>query len=163
MHARNLSLCLLLVLGAVPSCGDSDSGEETALVIRCLDGDTAELEDGTKVRFLGVDTPEVSKNDCYALEAKYFTESLILNEEVILEPDANTDDTDQFGRLLRYVWIEVGDQRRLVNKELLLKGYARSFMDSKLTMKDELRAAEAQAQATGAGLWCACEDLPSCE
>jgi len=150
---------LFLLLLSLCACGDDGEADEVfATVVRCLDGDTVELSDGRKVRYLGVDTPELKEGDCYAEEAKVFNELLVLNQEVELVGDAFTDDTDQFGRYLRYVYIETPGGPRLVNKELLLKGYAWHFMDSKLELKDELRAAEAQAQASGAGLWCACEE-----
>lgn len=145
--------CLLLT-----SCfgGEDDNDRDKVLVERILDGDTVELSDGRKVRYLGVDTPELKDGDCYAKEAKQFNESLVLLKEVELELDDNP--TDMYGRTLAYVWLKTGSGERMVNEELLLKGYARTlFIPPNNKYKSELQAAEAAAVASGAGLWSACE------
>ena len=41
-----------------PACDNSQCGPCEGTVERALDGDTIELADGTKVRYLLVDTPE---------------------------------------------------------------------------------------------------------
>src|SRR3989344_4938496 len=52
----------------------------TAEVTRVIDGDTLELSTGEKVRLLGINTPE--KGSTNYLEAKKFTENLVLNKTV---------------------------------------------------------------------------------
>lgn len=148
------ALCLLLT-GCFGS-GDEDNGREKVLVERILDGDTVELSDGRKVRYLGVDTPELKDDECYAKEAKLFNESLVLLKEVELEFDDEL--TDKFGRTLAYVWLPMGSGERMVNEELLLKGYARTlFIPPNNKYKSELEAAEAAGITAGAGLWSACD------
>jgi micrococcal nuclease len=41
-------------------------------VINEVDGDTIDLDTGERVRYVMVDTPELSSDDCYSLEAKEF-------------------------------------------------------------------------------------------
>ncbi len=75
-------------------------------VVKVIDGDTivAEFEDGSqeKVRFIGVNAPEEGE-DGYE-EALDYTTELLYGKTVWLESDK--EDKDQYGRLLRYVWIE---------------------------------------------------------
>ena len=68
-------------------------------VTRVIDGDTVELANGRSVRLLGIDTPEVG--DCGYDQATRRMEGLVLNRMVTLVKA--TEDTDRYGRLLRYV------------------------------------------------------------
>ena len=79
-----------------------------AVVARVIDGDTIELADGERVRLIGVDAPEMGffggVYEPGATEATEFVRSLVYGETVWLEPDGN--DSDAFGRLRRYVWLQ---------------------------------------------------------
>ena len=73
--------------------------------------------------------------------------------EVFLEKDVS--ETDQYGRLLRYVWFvnDIGDML-LANRELVRRGFARAKAyppDGKYD--DLLIEAEEDAQIDGLGLW----------
>ena len=78
------------------------SGIVAATVARVIDGDTIELTTGERVRFIGVDAPEIG--ELGASEATEFVRGLIDGQTVWLEPDGN--DADGFGRLRRYVWLQ---------------------------------------------------------
>ena len=68
---------------------------------------------------------------------------------VWLEEDVS--ETDQFGRLLRYVWLEDG---RLVNAVLVEAGYARAVaLPPDLKHADELLRLQGEARANERGLW----------
>ena len=63
---------------------------------------------------------------------------MVLSREVRLEKDVN--DKDQYGRLLRYVYVEKGNVTTFVNGEMVKNGYAAVFPygnDTKLC--DEIR------------------------
>ncbi len=90
---------------------------QTAVVTRVIDGDTIEIEGGQRVRYIGIDTPE--KGEYFFEEATAKNSELVLGKEVRLEKDVS--ETDQYGRLLRYVY--AGDL--FVNTELVRLGYAR--------------------------------------
>ena len=80
----------------------------------------------------------------------------MLGQEVELEFD--DEPTDKYDRTLAYVWLKTGSGERMVNEELVMKGYARTlFIPPNYKYKPELEAAEDTAVATGAGLWSACE------
>lgn len=142
-----------------PEVGATDGrGYEVAQVQRVIDGDTIELTDGRKVRYIGIDTPETnhpSKGvECFGHEAGQRNRGLVLGQVVQLEKDVS--DTDRFGRLLRYVWKD----EVLVNQQLVAEGmaFASSFPPD-VKRQDQFRAAEQQAQIQGLGLWSSC-DLP---
>jgi endonuclease YncB( thermonuclease family) len=69
------------------------------LVSRVIDGDTVELANGQAVRVVGIDTPE--QGDCGYPEATSGMEQLVLGKRVRL--GESDEDTDRYGRLLRYV------------------------------------------------------------
>lgn len=56
--------------------GESINGEELFLVTRVIDGDTIELENGQKVRYIGIDAPEV-RGECFAQEATNKNKELV--------------------------------------------------------------------------------------
>jgi endonuclease YncB( thermonuclease family) len=71
----------------------------TSLVSRVVDGDTIELGNGQTVRIVGIDTPE--RGQCGYEEASNSMASLVLGKRVRLS--ISDEDTDHYGRLLRYV------------------------------------------------------------
>ena len=78
-----------------------------ATVMRWVDGDTVETSQG-RVRLVGVDTPEVSETCSKAGEATANAERLAPpGTMVTLRNPASVQETDKYGRLLRYV--EVSD------------------------------------------------------
>ncbi|MCD6381577.1 MAG: thermonuclease family protein, partial [Candidatus Aenigmarchaeota archaeon] len=66
-----------------------------------IDGDTIVLKNKQRVRLIGMNAPEIG--DFYANDAKKYLCGLVCNKTIILESDKI--DRDQYGRLLRYVWI----------------------------------------------------------
>lgn len=148
---RRLVVLALLVVG----CG-GESALETAVVDRVVDGDTVELADGRKVRYIGVNTPELKGSKCFASQARDFNEALVLGKEVELEYDERLE--DDYGRTLAYVWLDMGSTRRMVNMELLKKGYGVLLIippDDRY--EEEMKLAESEAKNSGAGLWSQCE------
>jgi micrococcal nuclease len=124
-------------------------------VTRIIDGDTVILEGGLRIRYIGVDTAEMGSgkkvDECFASEAKAKNEELVLNKEVELEKDVS--ETDRFGRLLRYVWID----GKMINEELVASGYARvATFPPDVKYKDRFVAAEKLAREKGLGLWGKC-------
>lgn len=100
---------------------------QAARVLQVIDGDTIEVElQGVRerVRYIGIDTPEMSYRetaaDCFAVEATLANEALVAGKEVQLISDVS--DKDEYGRLLRYVMVEEVD----VGAELVRQGFARS-------------------------------------
>jgi micrococcal nuclease len=81
--------------------GTCDVGGETVVVREVIDGDTVDLNDGRRVRLLGVDAPEVGT--CGAEEATAYTRgALIGNRLVVLHREPGVT-RDQHGRELGYL------------------------------------------------------------
>lgn len=131
------------------------------IVSKVIDGDTLVLMSGEHVRLLGIDAPELefddekrdTKRECFALESKKFLKDLTLNKKVILKSDPLNKDRDDYGRLLRYVYLENGD---FVNQEMLRVGAARSLIYFPFEEKDKFLNIENSAKSQKAGLWNIC-------
>ncbi|MFW6074834.1 MAG: thermonuclease family protein [Chloroflexota bacterium] len=141
-------------------------GEEVE-VIRVIDGDTIEvLYNGRaeSVRLIGIDTPETvhpsQPVQCYGPEASQFTLDMIAraNFRVILERDVS--ERDQFGRLLRYVWLPHSDGLRFLNEELVGQGYAMvTTYPPDVAYTNLFLERQRAARNNGLGLWGACGDF----
>nr|QNO42679.1 hypothetical protein GKPKHNMI_00001 [Methanosarcinales archaeon ANME-2c ERB4] len=106
-----------------------------ATVARVIDGDTIELEDGTRVRLLGIDTAE--KGEPTYEHAKQKLEELVLNKEVYLE--SGVEDQDHYGRSLRYVF----RNNENINLKMVKEGYAPTlFFPQNKKYKEEFEEAE---------------------
>ncbi|MBL7130706.1 MAG: thermonuclease family protein [Candidatus Omnitrophica bacterium] len=71
-------------------------------VTRVIDGETLELENGERVRLIGIDTPEM--DDEKWEKAYEFTKMLVEGKKVRLGFDVQ--EKDKYGRLLAYVFID---------------------------------------------------------
>lgn len=128
---------------------------QPAQVINVVDGDTIDvLIDGVefRVRYILVDTPETKHPqrgvEPFGPEASEANRRLVEGQPVRLEKDVS--ETDQYGRLLRYVY--VGDL--MVNEELLRLGLAQvSTYPPDVKYVDRFLAVQRQAQAAGVGMW----------
>lgn len=143
-------------VGCVGGDGGDDSsrcGPTTGIVERVVDGDTIDLETGERIRYLMIDTPEVSSGDCYAKEATELNSQLVLGREVRLEYDVEC--TDRFGRLLAYVY--VGDNE--INTVMVERGYAclLHIPPNGADRRDEFAAIETLARNEERGMWGLCE------
>lgn len=127
----------------------------TYLVKRVVDGDTIELENGQKVRYIGVNTPETvdprKPVECFGQEAKEENRKLTEGKTVRLEKDIS--ETDKFGRLLRYVYI--GDL--FVNDYLVRQGFAQTAtFPPDVKYVSQFLEAQREAKENKRGLWGDC-------
>lgn len=152
-----LALCAAaLGLTLAAGCGGSPCGPTEGTVARIVDGDTIELTDGRRIRYLLVDTPETSDGDCYAENAKQFNSDLVLNKQVEISYDVQC--TDRFSRTLAYVYVD-GQE---VNTLMIQRGYAcvLHIEPNGADRVDEFRALQLDAERANRGLWGACDPLP---
>ena len=121
------------------------------------DGDTIKINYNgktTKVRLIGVDTPESvspnkEKNNNYGKEASNYTKERLEGKDVSLEFDVQQ--TDKYGRFLAYVYLEDGT---MYNKELLEKGYAQvATYPPNVKYVDEFTQIQKQAKENKVGFW----------
>lgn len=140
-----------------------DKNFETAYVKRIVDGDTIVVtinKKDYKVRLIGINTPEsTTKIEYYGKEASNYTTSILLNTTVYLEKDVSN--TDKYGRLLRYVWMNIPSniddeniQKNLFNAQLLLEGYAKlATYPPDVKYVDYLKNYQEISRKENKGLW----------
>ncbi|MBU2540451.1 MAG: thermonuclease family protein [Candidatus Omnitrophica bacterium] len=128
-----------------------------AKVAEVIDGDTIELADGRLVRYIGIDTPELSerigedwieKNEPFAQSAKLLNEELVKAKTVRLEFDRER--TDKYGRLLAYCFVD----NTFVNEIILEQGFALLYLIApNIKYSEILVAAQGKARDNNRGLW----------
>jgi endonuclease YncB( thermonuclease family) len=110
------------------------------------DGDTFKTVEGDYIRLLGINTEETGMP--HAGAAKNRLAALLGSGEIRLEADE--EDKDRYGRLLRYVW--AGDI--FVNLELLREGHAHVYIiEPNVKYSGDFWAAEQEAIDNQVGLW----------
>jgi micrococcal nuclease len=122
---------------------------------RAVDGDTLLLDDGRRLRLIGVDTPETVKPDTPV--EPFGPEAARLTREFIDEAGGNVriqfdrEKEDKHGRLLGYVY----HGQRMLNEELLRAGLAEAELGYPFspTMKSRFRGAQSEAQRARRGIW----------
>lgn len=136
-----LALCIL-----APQIGLAAS--EITRAVKVFDGDTIQLEDGRKVRYLGINAPEYQEP--FYLKAKRFNEKLVLGKEIRLEFDEER--SDGYERVLAYIYVD----DILVNAELVEAGLAHAFFIGSGHKHDELfLRLQAEAKIKKVGIWSA--------
>jgi len=137
------------------STTEVNSEKVKALVTNVVDGDTIEVNVQGKVyklRYTGIDAPEPNSVDTYtrniALSSASKNRALVSGREVELKKDIS--ETDKYGRLLRYVYID----ELFVNAELVRLGYAQASPYPPDTKYQELfNTLQSEAKAFNRGIW----------
>lgn len=127
---------------------------------KVYDGDTVLLTNGKKVRFLGVNTPEVEGRNkveqAGGEAAKQWLLSALKNKKIRLEKDV--EKRDKYGRLLAYVFTEDNVH---INLQLLNLGLASlNIYPPNLKYSEVFLQAEQQAEQHRLGIWDAAEYAP---
>ncbi len=129
------------------------------VVTKIIDGDTIELANGEKVRYIGIDAPEKQNpKECFSGESTRANADIVLNKSVRLEKDKTN--RDRYGRLLRYVYVQPqssGAAEIFVNEYLVRNGYAYAKQYKPDIAKHTiLENAQRNASASARGLWNVC-------
>ncbi len=157
-----VALLVLQSTTSVPRFSVGESSEEHEIlfpVARVIDGDTIDVViDGKteRIRFIGIDTPETvddrKKIQCYGPESSAHMKELLSGKSVALETKPD-EDRDDYGRLLRYVFLGDTD----IGATMLEEGYARSLCFAFPHPRcAEYEALEEVAKSAGRGRWEAC-------
>jgi micrococcal nuclease len=119
-------LAPVMLVGLLSGCAGLEAAEvsETGTVTNVVDGDTVDVAGVGRVRVIGIDTPE--RGACGYDSATYAMSVLVLGQEVALVPGA-ADDSDRYGRLLRYVDVGAVD----AGLRLIEDGWAIARYDSR--------------------------------
>ncbi len=127
---------------------------EKALVVNVIDGDTIDVwyqGTTTRVRYIGIDTPEPYREgtpECGSAEATAENTKLVAGKTV--ELIADREDKDKYGRWLRYVYVD----EVFVNAKLVQSGYATALtIPPNTTFADDFIKWASLAKDSGVGLW----------
>lgn len=123
-----------------------EKSHEEIIVSKIIDGDTFELSDGSRVRLIGVDTPEIDRP--YYDRAVAQAESLLLGKRIKYETDVET--RDRYGRSLWYVFAD----SVFVNDAMIRNGMGRVYLfESNLKYAERLIESQKQARRESRGIW----------
>ena len=145
------AVLVYLLLGAV--------GHAAALrtVKQVDDGDTIVLENGERVRLMGIDAPEIKHSTKAGAEmgreAAAFARKLAEGKQVRLEFDPSNptiNHTDSRKRTLAYVFLADGT---FLNAELVKQGYAFIIPGFVHKYREEFERLEREARENKRGLW----------
>ena len=146
-----------------PTMTNVPNEKQKVKVVRVIDGDTVEIEGNIKVRYIGVNTPELRDPrkpiECFGQAASDENKRLVEGKEIYIQKDVS--ETDKFKRLLRYVWI--GDptvssaEAIFVNDYLVRQGFAQvSTYPLDVKYVSQFLEAQKEAQENKRGLWKEC-------
>lgn len=133
---------------------------KTFKIVNVVDGDTVDIDipdgkyDTTRIRLLGVDTPETKKPGeaimYFGPEASAFVADISLGKDVVVIIDTVSDVRDRYGRLLGYVRLPNGS---ILNEEIIKHGYG--YSDLRFRHNDYEKYVEMQDEAIAGkvGLW----------
>ena len=114
-------------------------------IIRVIDGDTFDLENGERIRLALINAPEYPK-DCMGVDVKERLEVLVLNRIVSIEKLSK----DNFGRIIALVYLD----KLLVNEILVEEGFA--YFDGRGVLNAnslKIEKTQEKAKLTGRGVW----------
>ena len=144
-----LLLPLLLLLAVQPGW----AGRRTGRVRWVLDGDTVVLWSGEKIRYKGINAPEIAHKDQpgepFGRRAAEFNRRLVEGKRVIILTRGRS--RDRYGRTLAYLFLPDGT---MVNERLLEVGLAHMMtMGRRVPFWSRFLAAQRRAMRERRGLW----------
>jgi len=162
-----LGLCLVAIGADAPIVAPAKlpdlkapelKADQLTSVVRVVDGDTIVVKTDTgltKIRLVGVDTPETvdprKPVEEYGREASRFTTNLLKGEQVYLVKDPQQGEKDRYGRTLAYVYRY--PDGLFVNAEIVRQGYGHCYPDYPFKYLEQFRQLEQFARQAEKGLW----------
>jgi micrococcal nuclease len=148
-----LVLLLSIPLRAAATC-PADHIDEQARVHKIYDGDTVQLQDGRKLRFIGINAPEIGydgkPSEPYADQAKQFLKQL-LSDNPLIALRYDREQRDHYGRLLAHPYLPDG---RSINVLMLAEGLAARIVVPPNSWSSHCYAVvEKSARSADKGIW----------
>ncbi|HDP88415.1 MAG TPA: thermonuclease family protein [Thioalkalivibrio sp.] len=145
---------LLPAIPALAAC-TLERIDESATADYAYDGDTLRLTDGRRLRFIGLDTPEIGRDgrpsQPYARAARERLLELVNSQDGRLRLQLGRERQDRYGRLLAHPALPDGTN---LTETLLREGLATHLVVPPNTaLANCYAAAEAQARRAGRGIW----------
>lgn len=162
--AKDLMEVLSYIAKGTTDVSSQEASLEKVTLVHVADGDTVSViaADGYeyRVRFIGMDTPESvnpdeSKNNELGVIASSHTKEILTNVDTLyLEYDK--EKTDQYGRILAYVWLseDTTDLMNMLNARLIAEGYAvDKVYEPNTKYASQFGLLKIAARESGNGLW----------
>ncbi len=139
---------------AADTCGAARF-DETARVQYVHDGDTVRLQDGRKVRLIGINTPELARDDrpeqAFAQEARDALKAAIAEDDHRVRLVYGAERQDRYKRTLAHLFTPDGDN---LQARLLAQGMAAAIPHPpNLAFTDCYREQELTARCSNTGIW----------
>ena len=156
-HRGAFFVACLLALPALAQARDTScalpSGAQPVVSQRVTDGDTLRLQDGRRVRLIGINAPELGRNgkpsEPYAQAARRALQTLVDGQPLQLV--TGNEATDRYGRTLGYLFDQRGEN---LEAQLLAQGMGYAVaIPPNLDLVDCHVAAEQAARDARLGLW----------
>lgn len=145
----------------VPTISVTTYEKQKVKVVRVIDGDTIEIEGNKKVRYIGINTPELHDPrrpiQCFGQISTDENRRLVEGKEILIQKDVS--EVDRYKRLLRYVWVPSIDsgQDLFVNDYLIRQGFAQvSSFPPDIKYQQQFMEAQTEAKENNRGLWKDC-------
>jgi endonuclease YncB( thermonuclease family) len=152
-----LAVVLSITLGrqALAETCPADHASERGLVSYVYDGDTVRLEDGRRVRFIGINTPELGHHgkavQPMAQTARTILQNLLDENNRTLQLQYGEQQYDHYGRVLAHAFLETGEN---VAAQLLRQGLATTLVVPPNTWGEHCyQGLEDAARTARLGLW----------
>jgi micrococcal nuclease len=150
---RKTVFLILIVFACTVLAAIVSGAEKRGRARWVADGDTIVLTGGERVRYAGINAPEVAHDgesgEPYGDEARRYNQKLVLGRWLNLE--LAEESRDHYGRLLAYVFLEDGT---FVNGELVRQGFAHLIRrQSKARYWERLLHLQRQALKEQKGVW----------
>ena len=149
-------VCCVLIGSVKPLCAcEPDRIDASAKVEWVHDGDTVSLDEGQKVRMIGINAPELARNDNpgqpYAKKARRIMRAMLAASDNRVQLRYGKQREDRHGRLLAHVYLP--DNSNL-SAEMLRRGLAVAITIPPNDWNLECyRQAEAGARVRRLGIW----------
>ena len=134
--------------------------EGTWRVARIIDGDTIIVLDNEdvehRVRFIGIDAPEVRPLQPFGIEAREYVERMIAAADNRVRLQFDGDETDRSGRVRAHIYLTMPDDTEVwLNNALVLEGLAVSVLGFRYSdgAKKILVQSEIEARRNSRGMW----------
>lgn len=159
MHFLHVLVWLAIVVSSTPQIGGRVGRNDLVLVESVVNGDTIVVSNAGRVRLLGIAAPALGRRldtaAPFGREARDRLTALLLHRWVQLQSDPLGEAS---GRRAAYV---ITGDGTFVNATMVREGLARVAARVALARLDELRRAEAEAQAFRRGMWGTAPQIPS--
>ncbi len=127
---------------------------QSVKIVKILDSNLFELEDGRKVKLAGIDSPQLNNPiPLFAETANYavaYYKSTLLRRSVILQTISKVNNKNYE---LVYLWLEYPLEDLDFNQRILERGFGKFINNVDSTKTDVLIEAEKYAAANNEGIW----------